>query len=306
MNKALIILSLIFITISCANNDDKEDENGAEETWIIKETETKTEIVSNEEKKDTTTKVVANTSDSSETNSLSSKVVSKDLDIKFYSQFPLTWSDKYNEPYQNFCEEASLLNWYYYLMWMEVEKDKYIEDLNKFKVIEDKLYWEYWYMHTSMKQNLEILLLFQNLKYLDKYLESKSEEEKNKLILVMMQDTMKNSWIWGNIISDPTIEDIENNINNWKPVIIPLYWKWLSNPYYNDWGPIYHNILIKWFTEEDFISNEVWITRWDSFKYKKDVIMNNLYDYDPSLYPDKFTTWESSALVLFKYDSPKD
>ena len=197
----------------------------------------------------------------------------KILDVKFYSQFPLdiaTWK-KYDEPYQNFCEEASLLNWYYYLVWKEPDLKQYNKDLLKLKEIEDLLF-EWWYKHTSLEENLQVLIAFQ--------------EEKQK--------------IYWEILKNPTIEDIKENISKWNLVIAPLYWKWLTNPYFKNWWPVYHNILIKGYKDDIFITNEVWVSKWDWFKYKQEEIIKNIHNFDQKLYPDKFQEWKKEILILYK------
>lgn len=196
----------------------------------------------------------------------------KKLEIAFYSQFPLdisTWI-KYDEPYQNFCEEASLLNWYYYLIWEKPDLKKYKTDLLKLRKIEDLIF-KWWYKDTSIQQTLELLVAF--------------------------QDEQKVFW---KIIKNPTINLIKKSINKWYPVLIPAYWKGLSN-YLFSWGwPIYHNLLIKWYTEKNFITNEVWVSKWDWFMYKQEELMEAIHNYDPKLYPNNFTKWKKEILILYK------
>lgn len=195
------------------------------------------------------------------------------LNIKFYSQFPLnisTWV-KYEEPYQNFCEESSLLNWYYFLIWKEPSLKEYNEDLLKLKELEDLLF-KWWYKHTSIKDTLKLLIAFQ-------------------------WDDQKVFW---EIIENPSIEDIKHNISKWNPIIVPVYWKWLSNNLFISWWPVYHNLLIKWYTEQNFIVNEVWVSKWDWYNYKISELMENIYNYDAELYPDNFRDWKKEILILYK------
>lgn len=196
----------------------------------------------------------------------------KELNIKFYSQFPLdlaTWK-KYDEPYQNFCEESSLLNWYYYLIWKEPSLKEYDKDLLKLKELEEILF-EWWYKHTSLENTLKLLIAFQD------------DQE-----------------IFWKIVENPSIELIKENINLWNPIIVPLYWKWLSNNLFIWWWPIYHNLLIKWYTEQNFITNEVWVSNWDWFMYKQSELMKNIHNYDKKLYPDNFQNWKKEILILYK------
>lgn len=196
----------------------------------------------------------------------------KGIDVKFYSQFPLnisTWI-KYDEPYQNFCEEASLLNWYYHLLWIEPDLKEYNQDLLKLKEIEDLLF-EWWYKHTSLEDTLKLLIAF--------------------------QDEQKVFW---EIIEKPSIQIIKEHINKWNLIIAPLYGKWLSNNLFIDWWPIYHNLLIKWYTEGNFITNEVWVSKWDWFMYNQTELMENIHNYDEKLYPDNFQEWKKEILILYK------
>lgn len=195
----------------------------------------------------------------------------KEINVKFYSQFPLdiaTWI-KYDEPYQNFCEEASLLNWYYHLLWKEPTLKEYNRDLLKLKNIED-LILEWWYKHTSIQDTLKLLIAFQD------------DQE-----------------IFWEIIQNPTIEIIKEHITKWNLIIVPLYWKWLSNPFFLSWWPIYHNLLIKWFKDDNFITNEVWISKWDWFLYKQNKLMENIHNYEEKLYPENFQNWIKEILILY-------
>lgn len=196
----------------------------------------------------------------------------KKIDVKFYSQFPLdisTWI-KYDEPYQNLCEESSLLNWYYHLIWKEPNLKEYNDDLLKLKEIEDLIF-DWWYKHTSIQDTLKLLIALQ-------------EEQK----------------VFWKIVENPSIKMIKEHITKWNLIIVPLYWKWLSNNLFIDWWPVYHNLLIKWYTEQNFITNEVWITKWDSFMYNQNELMENIYNYNEKLYPENFTKWKKEILILYK------
>lgn len=189
------------------------------------------------------------------------------LDIKFYSQ-AINWN--FSEPYENFCEEASFLNWYYFLIWKSPDLEKYDEDLWKIKQIEDEIL-DLWYKHTSLQDTLKASLVFQ-------------------------WDDVKVDW---EIIENPTIQNIKKNIVMWNPIIAPLHWKSLHNDLFLDWGPGCHNVLIKWYNKDNFIVNEVWISKWDSFEYPQNLIMQNIFNYDEKLYPENFKSWKKEILVLF-------
>lgn len=238
-------------------------------------------------------------------------------DVNFYSQFPLTWAGKYNEPYQNFCEESSLLNAFYYFKWITSSKEDYIKDLNKLKEIEDKLFWENWYKDTSLRQSLLLFLFFQNEGYLEEFLKNSNINKKKEILQKLIAENTKKLWvIWKiesfsnySINKEKVKQDIYfkilSSIKNWDLVIIPVYWKWLKNPFFSYGWPVYHNLIITWIKWKNidewfFITQEVWITKGANFKYDKKIILENIYDFDKSLYPNNFTNWKQKILILSK------
>lgn len=225
------------------------------------------------------------------------KNIQKLLDIKFYSQFP---TRDFWLPFDEFCEEASLLNWIYYFNDIKPSIEKYLYDLFLMKEIEDKIFWNNWYVSTSIEQTNLILQLFQNPEYVETYLNLESLQEKEELIDFLVKKSMEEWKIFWKILYNPSISDFEESINNWNPVIISVYWRGLNNIYFTPPWPIHHVILLKWYDENNFIFNEVWTVRWESYYYNKDLIMKNIYDYDKELYPEKFKLWDSKALILYK------
>jgi len=62
---------------------------------------------------------------------------------------------------------------------------------------------------------------------------------------------------------------------------VPLAGRELNNPYFRAPGPIYHMLVIKGYDSDEFIVNEVGTKRGDSFKYKYDVLINAIHDWNP-------------------------
>lgn len=228
--KNLLIILLTLILSSCSLTEKKDNEilslketiqeqqEEIEKLEKRQELKEKIELIKNNAYKNKEDKLKKEIQDlkSQISNNLQEKQVlnfekEKEIDIKFYSQFPLdiaTWI-KYEEPYQNFCEESSLLNWYYFLTWKEPKLKEYNKDLLKLKELEDLLF-EWWYKHTSIEDTLRLLIAFQ-------------------------WDNQKVFW---EIIENPSIEDIKYNISIWNPILVPLYWKWLSNNLFIGWWPV--------------------------------------------------------------------
>ncbi|MFK7779573.1 MAG: C39 family peptidase [Candidatus Gracilibacteria bacterium] len=221
----------------------------------------------------------------------------KILDVKFYSQFP---SYDFGLPFDEFCEEASLLNGIYFLTNRTPTKKEYLIDLDKIKEIEDKLFGVNGYKNTSIKQTNLVLQLFQNPDYVDNYLNTKTEEEKEELMKYLIQKTKNRKGILGKILYNPSINDLTSAIDKGNPVILPIYGRALNNKYFSQPGPIYHNILLKGYDKDNFIVNEVGTIKGDSFSYSKKVIIDNLHDYVVELYPDKYTLGDSKVLILYK------
>lgn len=332
MKKYIILVTLLFLAVSCDTNlqdnynfwelDSQSTwslqnwrENGKNipdtNTWNINNWNTNSWLIDNPEVQqiDTLSELYNN--------------VEIKYDVAFYSQFPLSWTGKYAEPYQNFCEEASLLNVYYYYMWETPSKDAYIEDLMKIKNIEDKLFWENWYRDTALTESLVSLLFFQNEEYLDDFLNAESEQVKEEILENILIINAQNWWVSWIIENFPRNNLSQEELNqriydmilwslvDWNLVIVPVYGKWLENPYFSAWWPVYHNFVITWVTwreiyEWEFITQEVWISLWADFKYNKEVVLENIYDFDRTLYPDSFTDWEQRILILFKTDTIRD
>lgn len=322
MKKYMIIVALLFLVVSCDTNKFQENfnlrdreswSNRSFETWTLQDNwsqnwDTETWALDEPQYKINSTWGELNNN------------LEINYNVAFYSQFPLTWTGKYAEPYQNFCEEASLLSAYYYFNSMTPSKETYISDLMKLKDIEDRLFWENWYRDTSLIESLVSLLFFQNEEYLDEFLSTESEQEKMDILENMLIANAEKWWVSWVIEDFPvwnlTQEEIKQRMYNsilsalvnWSLVVVPVYWKWLENPYFSDGWPVYHNFLITWVTWSDidewvFITQEVWTTRWADFEYDKEVVLENIYDFDRALYPDNFTDGEQRILILFKNDT---
>jgi len=95
------------------------------------------------------------------------------------------------------------------------------------------------------------------------------------------------------IIDNPSIEDIKQNINKDSIVIAPLYWKYL-NPNFLLWWPEYHFLVIKWYTNNDFITHDVWTKYWWSYKYDQKKLFDRIHNYNKT----SIKNWEKKIIVL--------
>lgn len=190
-------------------------------------------------------------------------IIPKEYDIQnmeFFSQAPY---GNWNQPYQDACEEASLLIWYYYIKWLNKSKTEYNKDLLDMVDLERKTLW---------------------------YFESTTITEMKQII------NIRDPTIKAKIIEHPTIRDIEKEISQNNAVIAPFYGKWINNPHYSLEGPEYHFMVIKWYDQTNFITHDVWTSKWKNREYTKSTIMDNIHDRNRI----DVQKWAARILILSK------
>lgn len=167
------------------------------------------------------------------------------LAIPFTSQAP---SGKWDPPFKEFCEEASVL------MAMRYVQNKPITGpadatagmlaIHDFEVKEFG-----YYQDTTAEQTAQI---FQ--KYF-KYTKVK-------------------------VLPNPTVADIKRALADGKPVIVPAAGRRLGNPYYTPPGPLYHMLVIKGYTTKNqFITHDPGTRRGADYLYNANVLMNAMHDW---------------------------
>jgi len=174
------------------------------------------------------------------------------LAMPFYSQAP---NGNWNAFHEDMCEEASLLNAGLYLENKKLSLKKYDDELRALQKIEKEEIGEW--KSTTISQIKKLADI-----YFDGRIKTK-------------------------IIDNPTISQIEAEIAaGWpadeagNPVIVPLAGRDIGNPNYRQPGPIYHMLVVKGYNEKYFITNDVGTRKGDSYVYKKNVIMDNIHDWD--------------------------
>jgi hypothetical protein len=85
-------------------------------------------------------------------------------------------------------------------------------------------------------------------------------------------------------ISSP--EDIKAAISSGHPVIIPAYGKALGNPNFRGDGPLYHMLVIKGYTDTEFITNDPGTKRGADFTYDIDTLWNAIHDWNDGDVPN--------------------
>lgn len=169
------------------------------------------------------------------------------LKVPFTTQAPFA---NWGLPYQEACEEASVLTVHYY--WQDKvftpqladeEIKKIVEFENKILGVEDG------YKDTSASTTAWLA-------------EQYWPQYQTKVIY---------NW---------TVSDIKSEIATGRPVIIFAYGKALGNPNYRNGGPLYHALVIKGYTPTQFITNDVGTRKGADYIYDQQTIISASHDWN--------------------------
>ncbi|MCX6734867.1 MAG: C39 family peptidase [Candidatus Peregrinibacteria bacterium] len=192
-----------------------------------------------------TTKPVINTPVLRDVPKAKPKVVPKELNLAmtFYSQAPFVdWS----EPWQNACEEASILlvaNTYFNHNWT---KEEFRDEILALVKWENKTFGDY--KSTNAQQITKMLDEVYNLKSI--------------------------------IHTSPTFADVQKIIDNGHLIIMTFDGRKLGNPFFTNGGPDYHSLVIKGYKEgEKVITEDVGTQHGENYVYAWKTIENANHDY---------------------------
>lgn len=84
------------------------------------------------------------------------------------------------------------------------------------------------------------------------------------------------------IKENPSVLAIQHEIDNNRPVLIPVYGRGLDNPNFIGAGPIYHVVIIKGYDDntKQFITNEPGTRHGHNWRYGYDEIINAIHDFN--------------------------
>lgn len=97
-------------------------------------------------------------------------------------------------------------------------------------------------------------------------------------------ELINNFFNWeAKVVNNPSVEDIKSELDQGKPVIVPLYGKLLNNPYFLQGGPDYHTVVVKGYDNEtqEFITQEPGVGRGLDYRYSYDTLVNAMHDFLP-------------------------
>lgn len=182
------------------------------------------------------------------------------LAVPFQSQAPFgDWS----EPYQNACEEASIIMVDYYLIPSSLSKQQ-MKD-----AIDTQVAWQFknWGEHGE----LPIAKVAELAKaFYPKY-------------------TMQ-------ILRNLTADTIKQQLKLGRPVIVPSAGRELGNPNFTAAGPLYHMLVVKGYTATGkFITNDPGTRNGADYVYTSSVLMNAINDWGTTS-----LSGEKTGLVMYK------
>lgn len=165
------------------------------------------------------------------------------LDVQFYPQAPFA---NWDMPYQEACEEASVLLAMNYIRDRRVSRAEFDEGL--LQIVEFEMSRFGAFEHTNVEETASIITEYFN--YSDVQ-----------------------------VLDDPSEHDIQREIARGRLVLVPLAGQLLKNPYFTAPGPVYHFLVIKGYTKTHFITHDVGTRRGENYTYPFQSIMENIYDY---------------------------
>jgi len=166
------------------------------------------------------------------------------LNVPFSSQAP---GGDWSYPFEHTCEEVSVLMVHYYL------KGKTFGDVNE------------------TRQELLDIVNFENQKY------GFSNDTDTEQTAIFARDYYGyNVETFYNI----TLDDIKRELKDGNPVIVPTAGRLLGNPNFTGLGPIYHMLVIKGYTSDEFITNDGGTRNGANYRYSYKVLKNAIHDWN--------------------------
>lgn len=184
------------------------------------------------------------------------------ISMPFAAQAP---KGNWDMPYQEACEEASLLLVHHYLSGKPLNPDIMDKDILDLVAFEES---------KGLPPDIDMHQL------------AHVAEEKFGYHTEVVE---------GN---DVTVERIEQEIANGNPVIVPLAGQDIGNPYYSGDGPPYHAMVILGYDNKNFITHDVGTRHGENYTYRKQVIMNAIHDWNGSV--DTIRSGSKRLLVVTK------
>jgi hypothetical protein len=164
------------------------------------------------------------------------------LEVPFTSQAPFK---NWDEPYQNACEEASLLTVMHYL-----ENRPFTQELANREIVD--------LASKTAAMGYGISISMQQLADITRALYPQYEPV---------------------IHTDVSVESLKKLLAQGKPVIIPAAGKELKNPYFSGGGPWYHMLVVTGYDATYFYTNDVGTGHGERYPYPQQMLIDIIHDW---------------------------
>ena len=165
------------------------------------------------------------------------------IKIPFTIQAPYAVWDEYHE---EACEEASLIMIEYFLKGKSLSQEvaeKEIQEMIEFQI---KNYGDY--KDSTADELVKLAKDFYGIKNLE-------------------------------VIYDFSKADLKKYLSSGNPIIIPAAGRLLGNPYFTQPGPLYHNLVLVGYNEDEIITNDPGTKRGEGYVYDEDVLYEAIHDF---------------------------
>ncbi|MBU1164081.1 C39 family peptidase [Patescibacteria group bacterium] len=85
------------------------------------------------------------------------------------------------------------------------------------------------------------------------------------------------------ISTEVTVKNIKEILQQEKLILVPAAGRLLGNPNFHYPGPIFHMLMIRGFDEDEFITNDPGTRNGEGFKYKYDVLLAAIHNWNHGL-----------------------
>lgn len=183
----------------------------------------------------------------------STRPTSFNLQVAFTTQAPFA---NWNQPFQDACEEAAVLTVYHYWEESPITQEIIRDEILAFVAFEN-----------------------QELGSPDGFMSTDAATTAS--IIEKMWPTYRTR-----VVYDWTVEDVEREVAAGRPVVGFFSGKQLENPNFKNGGPEYHALVIKGYTPDSFITNDVGTRRGADYVYAKQKLLDASHDWNDGDVPN--------------------
>jgi hypothetical protein len=181
------------------------------------------------------------------------------LDVPFFTQAP---DGNWSLPWQEACEEASVILAYHYASGIPLDLDLYKKELRDLFEWENRNFGDY--KDTTIDQTAQMIREF-----------------------------------WGfdrvRVVADPTVDQIKRQLAQGNPVVAPFSGRDIKNPFYSNRGPYYHMMVIKGYDSANFITNDVGTRKGANYRYPFVHLMSVMHDWD-----EEDVRWGTKKVIILE------